>query len=75
MDIPLETITKLDHWAEREKVSRAEIVRRALAKAVTGQDIKKDFSQFFGAWKNFGPDQVPKDGLAWQRQLRDECDD
>jgi metal-responsive CopG/Arc/MetJ family transcriptional regulator len=74
MDIPQETITKLDHWAEREKVSRAEIVRRALTKAVNEQNTPHDFSKYFGAWEAFGPDEVPKDGLTLQQQLRAEWD-
>jgi metal-responsive CopG/Arc/MetJ family transcriptional regulator len=74
VDLPNELIGQLDQWAEREQLSRAEVVRRALSKAVAEQDIKKDFRQFFGLWTDLGPDIVPKDGLAWQRQLRDECD-
>jgi Arc/MetJ-type ribon-helix-helix transcriptional regulator len=74
VDIPQDVIAKLDRWASREKLSRAEVVRQALTKAVAEQDIKKDFRQFFGLWKDLGPDKIPKDGLAWQRQLRDESD-
>jgi hypothetical protein len=72
VDIPQDVIAKLDSWAAREKLSRAEVVRRALAKAVIEQDVDDDWSDVFGAWKNLGPDVVPKDGLAWQQNLRDE---
>jgi Ribbon-helix-helix protein, copG family len=75
VDIPQDIIVKLDNWAAQENVSRAEVVRRALTKAVAEQDRGKDLSRYFGAWKDLGPDQVPKDGLAWQRQLRDEWND
>jgi metal-responsive CopG/Arc/MetJ family transcriptional regulator len=69
VDIPSDTLTRLDAWAEREKVSRAEIVRRVLATAVTEQD-KVDLSQFAGIWKD-----RDIDGLAWQQNLRAEWDD
>jgi predicted transcriptional regulator len=71
VDIPQEIIARLNDWAEREQVSRAEIVRRALTKAVNEQDTPKDFSKYFGAWAAFGPDEVPKDGLTLQQLLRE----
>jgi metal-responsive CopG/Arc/MetJ family transcriptional regulator len=69
VDIPKETVAKLDHWAGRERVSRAEIVRRALAKAVAEQDKPIDWSKYFGAWKD-----RDIDGVAFQRALRDAED-
>ncbi len=69
VDIPQETLTQLDAWAAREKTSRAEIVRRLLGAAVAEQD-KGSLDKYFGVWKDRN-----MDGVAWQRELRDEWHD
>jgi hypothetical protein len=65
VDIPDRQIEDLTAICEREKLSRAEVIRRAISmyldKKKTGQDAA------FGLWKD---QQV--DGLAYQEQVRAE---
>ena len=68
VDIPDEQIAELNKLAEREKVSRASLVRQAVAallasKRQTGDDA---IAAAFG----IRPDM--EDGLAYQERLRSE---
>jgi metal-responsive CopG/Arc/MetJ family transcriptional regulator len=68
VDIPDDQLTELTKLAEREKVSRASLVRRAVAdlleaKRATGDDA---IAAAFG----IRPDM--EDGLAYQERLRSE---
>jgi metal-responsive CopG/Arc/MetJ family transcriptional regulator len=74
IDIPPDLLARLDSWASRANISRAEAVRRALATAMDAPRQPEDWNDIFGAWKIFGPQEVPKDGLIWQRQMRDDGD-
>jgi metal-responsive CopG/Arc/MetJ family transcriptional regulator len=73
VDIPQETLTRLDAWAGREKVSRAEMVRRVLAGAVKQQDEEQDshgLDELAGVWKG-----RHADGMTYQRAIRADWKD
>jgi metal-responsive CopG/Arc/MetJ family transcriptional regulator len=69
VDLPKDLIDQLDQRAAGEQLSRAEVVRRLLIKAVAAQDTKKDWSRFVGLWEDRA-----LDGVAFQRALRDAED-
>jgi len=69
VDIPDDQIAELTKLAEREKVSRASLVRQAVAdllasKRQTGEDA---IAAAFGIWSD-----MEEDGLAYQERLRAE---
>jgi metal-responsive CopG/Arc/MetJ family transcriptional regulator len=69
VDIPDDQLAELTKLAEREKVSRASLVRRAVsellaAKRATGEDA---IAAAFGLWAD-----MEEDGLAYQERLRSE---
>jgi metal-responsive CopG/Arc/MetJ family transcriptional regulator len=69
VDIPDDQIEELNKLAEREKVSRAALVRQAIAdmlaakRSVRGEGI----AAAFGLWAD-----RDEDGLAYQERLRSE---
>jgi len=65
VDIPEQNIQALDAVCEREHISRAEAVRRAVAAYLARHKAGGD--EAFGLWKGRG-----RDGLAYQDSLRDE---
>ncbi len=66
VDIPEEDLAILNDLSEAERVSRSELVRRAVASYV--QPHKKSAPLVgFGLWKDF-----PEDGLAYQERIRAE---
>jgi len=69
IDIPDDQIAELAQIAEREKVSRAALVRRAIADLLASRRAKKDdaIAAAFGLWGDDG-----EDGLAYQERLRSE---
>ena len=69
VDIPDEQLAELNKLAEREKVSRAELVRRAVAEMLASKRQAKGdgIEKAFGLWA--GRDE---DGLAYQERLRSE---
>ena len=67
VDIPQEWITLLDRETAVEKVSRAELIRRAISGFLETRRKKKNIRDFFGIWKS-----RKIDGVAYQRKLRSE---
>ena len=66
IEIPDEQLKKLSYICEREDISRAEVIRKAISLYL--QDniaVKNDYS--FGIWKNKAIDSV-----AYQNKLREE---
>lgn len=54
VDIPEEDLEKLDRAANMQKVSRAELVRRAVNLYLNQEkSLKKGFDTAFGVWNNF----------------------
>jgi metal-responsive CopG/Arc/MetJ family transcriptional regulator len=73
VDIPNEQLSQLDQWADRERISRAEAVRRALAQLLdrVGQP-KSSAATGFGLWAQGKAITAEQDGLRIQQALRDE---
>ncbi len=67
VDIPKADIVKLDEISAREKVSRAAIIRQAVAQLIAARD-KDALEAGFGAWKGL----FEEDSVAFVRRLRDE---
>jgi hypothetical protein len=73
VDLPDEQIRALDAYSKKYGVSRAEAVRRAVAKFLPKRRQRKvDFRNHpaFGSWKDRDVDSV-----KYQRNLRAEWDD
>jgi metal-responsive CopG/Arc/MetJ family transcriptional regulator len=70
VDIPDDQIAELTQLAEREKVSRAALVRRAIAALLASkrQSSEEAIAAAFGLWSD-----MEEDGLAYQERLRSEC--
>lgn len=66
IDLPDSQIEALRLLEERNHVSRAELVRQAVAEYVVKRTQAHDA---FGAWKSR---KTKVDGVAYQQQLRDE---
>ena len=66
VDLPDEQIEALKALSARENVSRAELVRRALAEFLARRSVRHD-DDAFGLWR-----QRPEDGLEYQHRLREE---
>ena len=66
IDIPQEAIKSLDDIAERKKLSRAEVIRRAIEIAIHAES-SSGFKQAFGAWSH-----RKSSGIDLQRKLRKE---
>jgi metal-responsive CopG/Arc/MetJ family transcriptional regulator len=66
VDIPEALVAQLDALAQRERVSRAEAVRCAIAEYVAKRDVAAS-DVAFGAWKG---KQI--DALTFVDRLRDE---
>ncbi len=71
VDIPADQLAELTGLAERERVSRASIIRRAIAVLLASKrradgDAK---AAAFGLWAG-----REEDGLAYQERLRSEWD-
>jgi metal-responsive CopG/Arc/MetJ family transcriptional regulator len=61
-------LEQLKHYCERERISRAEAVRRGVDRIVSEQEEKdRAFRASFGAWKDLNID-----ALEYVRDLRDE---
>jgi metal-responsive CopG/Arc/MetJ family transcriptional regulator len=69
VDIPDEQLAELTRLAEQEKVSRASLVRRAVAEMLASKRKAKGdgIAAAFGLWAN-----RDEDGLAYQERLRSE---
>jgi len=66
VDIPANLLEELDSFAEREKISRAEAVRRAMAEYLEKRRSSRPDAAF-GIWKS-----KKLDALAYEDSLRDE---
>ena len=70
VDIPDEQIDDLAVICEAKKVSRAEVIRQAIAVYIgTNKLVPADA---FGLWKAKQPDSIVLDGLTYQEQARAE---
>ena len=66
VDLPDEQIEALKALSARENVSRAELVRRALAEFLARRSTHHD-DDAFGLWRKH-----PEEGLDYQNRLRQE---
>jgi metal-responsive CopG/Arc/MetJ family transcriptional regulator len=69
VDIPDDQIAELTQLAEREKVSRAALVRKAIADLLASKRAAPEdaIAAAFGLWSD-----MEEDGLAYQERLRSE---
>ncbi len=69
IDIPDDQIAELAKLAEQEKVSRAALVRKAIAELLASKRSNNDdaMDAAFGLWAD-----RDEDGLAYQERLRSE---
>lgn len=71
VDLPEDQLAALDAWREARGVSRAEAVRRAVAKLLDTDDAREQaLDAAWGLWK-----ARAVDGLTAQERLRGEWDD
>lgn len=71
VDLPDEQIEALRRLCERENISRAEAIRRAVAQFLRETDEReRAFRESFGAWKE---KEMP-DAVEYVRTLREEWD-
>jgi len=68
VDLPSEQIERLKALSERSRLSRAELVRRAVAEYLQSHP-QGESDAAFGLWRD-----APRDALAHERALRDEWD-
>ncbi|HYN06677.1 MAG TPA: ribbon-helix-helix protein, CopG family [Vicinamibacterales bacterium] len=66
IELPQAQVDALDLMCRREGISRAEAIRRAIARHVREERRSAD-DPAFGLWRAH-----PVDGLAYQQRLRDE---
>ena len=66
IDVPEELLRSLDQVVARESRSRAAVVRDAITRYVDEQK-RAASGEAFGVWK-----EQPKDGVAYQEDLRGE---
>lgn len=69
IDLPDSQLAALRELELRKKVSRAELIRQAVAQYVV---LHADTADAFGAWKT--SKRAPQDALVVQRKLRAEWD-
>jgi hypothetical protein len=70
IDLPESQLAALRELENRKKLSRAELIRQAVAQYVVHH---AETEVAFGAWKT--PKRRPVDALAVQKKLRAEWDD
>jgi hypothetical protein len=68
VEIPDEELRELTEICQREGISRAEAVRRAIRDYIAQDEAA--FDEAFGSWKEHA-----EDGVELQRRLRAEWDD
>jgi len=66
VDLPEEQIERLRRLSEHAQLSRAELVRRAVAEYLS-RNSPSEANAAFGIWR-----AAPRDGLQHERALRDE---
>jgi hypothetical protein len=69
IDLPDSQISALRELEHRKKVSRAELIRQAVAQYVV---LHAETGNAFGAWKT--PKRRSADGMTVQKKLRAEWD-
>ncbi|MBK8454121.1 MAG: CopG family transcriptional regulator [Thiofilum sp.] len=69
IDLPPHHVAQLDRFSQHEKVSRAELVRRAIAEYLARHTPAHSESEAFGLWA-----KRQEDGLDYQNRLREEWD-
>ena len=69
IELPDSQLAALRLLEQRKNVSRAELIRQAVAQYVVQHAETEDA---FGAWRS--PKRPPADGLAMQKKLRSEWD-
>ncbi len=77
IDLSEDQLAALDAWRLPQGLSRAEAVRRAVARMVGTDDARRRaIDAAFGLWRDRrAPDGQPMDGLMYQERLRDDWDD
>lgn len=68
VDLPEEQIEELKRLSGQTRLSRAALVREAVAEYLQHHPSEPG-DEVFGIWRD-----MPGDGLAYQRRLRDEWD-
>ncbi|MEX1197597.1 MAG: CopG family transcriptional regulator [Pseudohongiellaceae bacterium] len=66
VDLPEEQVEALKHMSEQSKLSRAALMRQAVAEFLLHHQAGVA-GEAFGIWKN-----QQRDGLEYQRRLREE---
>jgi len=76
VDLPEDQIKALDSIGKRDDISRAELVRRAVAGYLQNEQksTKGRLDQYFGILKDDPTVFDGLDGLAWQKKMRAEWD-
>ena len=68
VDLPADQIKRLDEYSKKERISRTEAVRRAVAKFLPAKTKDRKWltdHPAIGTWKR-------GEGSAWQRKVRSE---
>ena len=65
-DLPQDSIDALDKLCKKDQVSRAELLRRAVAEYLSRRAVLEDDAAF-GLWQN-----CPQDGRSYEDSIRDE---
>ena len=66
VDLPQDSIDALDKLCKKDRVSRAELMRRAVAEYLSRTAVPED-DVAFGLWKN-----CSRDSRAYEDSIRDE---
>jgi metal-responsive CopG/Arc/MetJ family transcriptional regulator len=66
IEVPKAVLDRLTEIGERDDISRADVIRRALASYLE-QHPPTDEDHAFGLWK-----KRPRDGIAYEDELRDD---
>lgn len=66
VDLPEDQVEALKRLSKQARLSRAELMRRAVADYLQRHDAEP-FESAFGIWK-----EKTRDGVAYQRELREE---
>lgn len=66
VDLPQEELEALKTLAQREGISQAEAIRRSVRSYLASQPLPGTASPAFGLWAQ------GKDGVAYQREIREE---
>jgi predicted transcriptional regulator len=69
VDLPKDQTRKLDRIKAKRHVSRAELIRQAVAQFLS-RELAPEADAAFGLWK-----QRPEDGRAYQERVRGEWDE